>query len=41
VLAFAGRRRQNRARTRAAEQRAEAIGTGRAARRSGGGSGGR
>jgi uncharacterized membrane protein len=33
VLAFLGRRRQNRAREKAAAQRAEAMGTGRAARR--------
>ena len=37
VLYFVGRRRQARARTRAAEQRANAMGTGRAARRSRGG----
>jgi hypothetical protein len=37
VLYFVGRRRQARARERAAEQRANAMGTGRAARRSGGG----
>ena len=37
VLNFVGRRRQARARTRAAEQRANAMGTGRAARRSRGG----
>ena len=36
VLYFVGRRRQARARTRAAEQRANAMGTGRAARRSSG-----
>jgi len=36
VLAFMGRRRQNRAREKAAQQRAEALGTGRAARRAGG-----
>jgi cytochrome c-type biogenesis protein CcmH/NrfF len=36
VLAFVGRRRQRRARDRAAEQRAQALGGGRAARRSGG-----
>ena len=41
VLYFVGRRRQARARERAAEQRANAMGTGRAARRSGGGGGGR
>jgi hypothetical protein len=41
VMYFVGRRRQARARTRAAEQRANAMGTGRAARRSGGGGGGR
>jgi uncharacterized membrane protein len=34
VLAFYGRRRQNAARAKAAEQRASAMGTGRAARRS-------
>ena len=37
VLWFVGRRRQSAARARAAEQRANAMGTGRAARRSGGG----
>ena len=37
VLFFVGRRRQARARAKAAEQRANAMGTGRAARRSGGG----
>jgi hypothetical protein len=37
VLFFVGRRRQGRARAKAAEQRANALGTGRAARRSGGG----
>jgi hypothetical protein len=36
VLFVVGRRRQARARAKAAEQRAQAIGTGRAARRSGG-----
>jgi hypothetical protein len=36
-----GRRRQSAARAKAAEQRANAMGTGRAARRSGGGGGGR
>jgi hypothetical protein len=41
VLYFVGRRRQARARGRAAEQRANAAGTGRAARRAGGGGGGR
>jgi len=41
VLFFVGRRRQARARERAAEQRANAVGTGRAARRAGGGGGGR
>ena len=41
VLYFVGRRRQARARERAAEQRANAMGTGRAARRAGGGGGGR
>src|SRR4051812_675295 len=40
VLAFVGRRRQNRAREKAAQQRAEAMGTGRAARPPGGGGGG-
>ena len=39
VLFFVGRRRQAKARAKAAEQRANALGTGRAARRSGGGSG--
>ena len=39
VLFFVGRRRQSAARARAAEQRANAMGTGRAARRSGGGGG--
>jgi hypothetical protein len=39
VLWFVGRRRQSAARARAAEQRANAMGTGRAARRSGGGGG--
>jgi hypothetical protein len=38
VLYVVGRRRQNRARARAAEQRANALGGGRAARRAGGGS---
>jgi membrane protein implicated in regulation of membrane protease activity len=38
VLFLVGRRRQSRARARAAEQRANAMGTGRAARRSRGGS---
>jgi hypothetical protein len=38
VLFFVGRRRQSRARAKAAEDRASALGTGRAARRSGGGS---
>jgi uncharacterized membrane protein len=38
VLFFVGRRRQASARAKAAEQRANAMGTGRAARRSGGGS---
>ena len=38
VLYLVGRRRQSRARERAAEQRANAMGTGRAARRSRGGS---
>ena len=37
VLFFVGRRRQAKARAKAAEQRANALGTGRAARRSGGG----
>ena len=37
VLYFVGRRRQGRARAKAAEQRANAMGGGRAARRSGGG----
>ena len=37
VLALVGRRRQRRARAKAAEQRAEAVGSGRAARRAGGG----
>jgi len=37
VLFFIGRRRQGKARAKAAEQRANALGTGRAARRSGGG----
>src|ERR687886_1352444 len=37
VLAFVGRRRQKAARAKAAEQRANALGGGRAARRSGGG----
>ena len=37
VLYFVGRRRQAKARAKAAEQRANAVGTGRAARRSGGG----
>src|SRR5215213_9121827 len=37
VLYFVGRRRQGRARVKAAEQRANAMGGGRAARRSGGG----
>jgi hypothetical protein len=37
VLFFVGRRRQSAARAKAAEQRANAMGTGRAARRSGGG----
>jgi hypothetical protein len=37
VLFFIGRRRQAKARAKAAEQRANALGTGRAARRSGGG----
>ena len=41
VMFFVGRRRQSAARARAAEQRANAMGTGRAARRSGGGGGGR
>jgi len=36
VLFLVGRRRQARARVKAAEQRAQAVGTGRAARRSGG-----
>jgi hypothetical protein len=40
VLAFVGRRRQNKAREKAAQQRAEAMGTGRAARRAGGSGGG-
>ena len=39
VLFFVGRRRQAAARAKAAEQRANAMGTGRAARRSGGGGG--
>ena len=39
VLFFVGRRRQSAARAKAAEQRANAMGTGRAARRSGGGGG--
>src|ERR671910_110785 len=39
VLFFVGRRRQARARAKAAEQRANAMGSGRAARRSGGGGG--
>ncbi len=39
VLYFVGRRRQASARAKAAEQRANAAGTGRAARRSGGGGG--
>jgi len=39
VLYFVGRRRQASARAKAAEQRANAMGTGRAARRSGGGGG--
>ncbi len=38
VLFLVGRRRQAKARAKAAEQRANALGTGRAARRSGGGS---
>jgi hypothetical protein len=38
VLVFVGRRRQRRAREKAAEQRTQALGTGRAARRSGSGS---
>ncbi len=37
VLFFVGRRRQGRARAKAAQERANALGTGRAARRSGGG----
>ena len=37
VLFFVGRRRQSAARAKAAEQRANAMGTGRAARRAGGG----
>jgi hypothetical protein len=37
VMFFIGRRRQKAARAKAAEQRASALGTGRAARRSGGG----
>jgi preprotein translocase subunit YajC len=37
VLAFVGRRRQRTARAKAAQQRADSMGTGRAARRSGGG----
>jgi hypothetical protein len=37
VLFLVGRRRQAKARAKAAEQRANALGTGRAARRSGGG----
>ena len=41
VMFFIGRRRQSAARAKAAEQRANAMGTGRAARRSGGGGGGR
>jgi hypothetical protein len=41
VLFFVGRRRQAKARAKAAEQRANQVGTGRAARRSGGGSGNR
>ena len=41
VMYLFGRRRQARAREKAAEQRANAMGTGRAARRSGGGGGGR
>ena len=41
VMFFIGRRRQKAARAKAAEQRANAMGTGRAARRSGGGGGGR
>ena len=41
VLFFVGRRRQASARAKAAEQRANAMGTGRAARRAGGGGGGR
>ena len=40
VMYFIGRRRQRTARANAAEQRANAVGTGRAARRSGGGGGG-
>ena len=40
VLFFVGRRRQAAARAKAAEQRANAMGTGRAARRSGGGGSG-
>jgi len=40
VMFFIGRRRQKAARAKAAEQRANAMGTGRAARRSGGGGGG-
>ena len=39
VLFLVGRRRQSAARAKAAEQRANAMGTGRAARRSGGGGG--
>jgi hypothetical protein len=39
VLFFVGRRRQASARAKAAEQRANAVGTGRAARRAGGGGG--
>ena len=41
VMFLIGRRRQKAARAKAAEQRANAMGTGRAARRSGGGGGGR
>jgi hypothetical protein len=41
VLFFVGRRRQASARAKAAEQRANAMGTGRAARRAGGGGEGR
>ncbi len=41
VMFLIGRRRQSAARAKAAEQRANAMGTGRAARRSGGGGGGR